>query len=196
MKIRTQLKAGRINMRGESLNHNEALQVRSAVKAGGIDLGNHNEALQVRSTLKAGRAGWSNNHNETLQVRSSLKAGGTSYQHNETLQTRTGLKAGRLGLRGTVQTTARKKDRLELLVVRAGLKAGRARIGRWGRYQQLGPLSSSTTAAGPTAGSRPQADIPRSRQIHSVLTRSNILGPNRHFGSVQLSDRIALSPIG
>ena len=91
MKIRTQLKAGRINMRGESLNHNEA-----------------------------------------LQVRSSLKAGGTTYQHNETLQTRTGLKAGRLGLRRALQTTARKEDRLELLVVRAGLKAGRAR-GRFSR---------------------------------------------------------------
>jgi hypothetical protein len=87
MKIRTQLKAGRINMRGENLNHNEA-----------------------------------------LQVRSTLKAGGSSYQHNESMQTRTGLKAGRLGLRGSIHTTARKGDRLELLVVRAGLKAGRMRM--------------------------------------------------------------------
>jgi hypothetical protein len=97
MKIRTQLKAGRINMRGE--NHNETLQVQSGVKAG----------ARVRG----------------LAVRSQLKAGGKSLNHNDTLQTRTGLKAGRINLRAAVQTTARKGDRLELLVVRAGLKAGR-----------------------------------------------------------------------
>jgi hypothetical protein len=81
--------------------------------------------MKIRTQLKAG--GRKYNHNETLHVRSSLKAGGSSYQHNETMQTRTGLKAGRLGMRDAVHTTARKEDRLELLVVRAGLKAGRAR---------------------------------------------------------------------
>ena len=40
MTIRTQLKAGE-----SSENHNEALQVRTALKAGGRP--NHNEALQV-----------------------------------------------------------------------------------------------------------------------------------------------------
>jgi hypothetical protein len=121
MKIRTQLKAG-----GRKYNHNEALQVRSAVKAGGVRLSNHNETLQVRSAVRAGGVRLTN-HNETLQVRSSLKAGGGWSNHNETMQTRTGLKTGRLGMGGAVHTTARKEDRLELLVVRAGLKAGRAR---------------------------------------------------------------------
>jgi hypothetical protein len=45
--------------------------------------------------------------------------------HNERLDVRSGLKAGRINLRAAVQTTARKADRLELLVVRAGLRAGR-----------------------------------------------------------------------
>lgn len=70
MKIRTQLKGG-----GQNLNHNEALRVRSAVKAGarGESL-NHNEALKVRSTVKAG--GYPpQNHNEALKVRSTVKAG-------------------------------------------------------------------------------------------------------------------------
>ena len=54
MTIRTQLKAG-----GISINHNEALQVRTTLKAGAAGLNNHNEALQVRSAIKAGgrRAG-------------------------------------------------------------------------------------------------------------------------------------------
>jgi hypothetical protein len=88
MKIRTQLKAGRINMRGESLNHNEALAVRSAVKAGGTRLANHNEAIQVRSALKAG--GRSLNHSAVLLVPPCHKAGrtnicGAHLNHNETL---------------------------------------------------------------------------------------------------------------
>ena len=99
MKIRTQLKAG-----GWTSNHNETLAVRTALKAGGVSL-NHNEALAVRSTLKAGRI---------------------AYNHNETLQTRSALNAGRINLRAAVRTTPRKVDRLELLVVRAGLRAGRA----------------------------------------------------------------------
>ena len=49
-----------------SINRTEALQVLSALKAGGANLPNHNEALQVRSTLKAG--GTDRNHNEALQV--------------------------------------------------------------------------------------------------------------------------------
>ena len=106
MKIRTQLKAGRINLRGE--NHNEALAVRTALKAG-----------RMRLDLR-------DNHNEAMQVRTALKAGGKSPNHNEALQTRTGLKAGKKGMRRAVLTTVRKEDRLELMVVRAGLRAGRA----------------------------------------------------------------------
>jgi hypothetical protein len=55
MTIRTQLRACRI-----FTNHNEALKVRSTVKAGGRKIYNHNEALKVRSTL----GGKSLNHNE------------------------------------------------------------------------------------------------------------------------------------
>jgi hypothetical protein len=87
----------------------EAMKIRTALKAGGIDLANHNETLAVRTALKAGRMGWTSNHNEPLQ-------------------TRTGLKAGKL--RRAVQITARKEDRLELLVVRAGLRAGKRMLRR------------------------------------------------------------------
>lgn len=119
MKIRTELRAG-----GKSLNHNQTLAVRSALKAGRMGWSNHNETLAVRTTLKAGRRGADVNHNETLAVRTTLKAGrrGQDLNHNEALQTRTGLKAGKV--RRVVQVTARKEDRLELLVVRAGLRAG------------------------------------------------------------------------
>jgi hypothetical protein len=78
--------------------------------------------MRIRTELKAG--GWTNNHSEALAVRSALKAGRrASINHSEALQTRTGLKAGKL--RRAVQITARKEDRLELLVVRAGLRAGK-----------------------------------------------------------------------
>ena len=46
MKIRTQLKAGRINMRGE--NHNETLQVRTGLQGG------KKRGLVVRAGLRAG----------------------------------------------------------------------------------------------------------------------------------------------
>jgi hypothetical protein len=83
-------------------NHNEALRVRTALKAGYIRLPNHNEALRVRSAIKAGilrlPAG---NHNEALRVRSALKAGyvnprgGIILNHNEALRVRSApLKAG------------------------------------------------------------------------------------------------------
>ena len=75
MTIRTQLKAGGVNMQ-----HNEALQVRSTLKAGGI-IANHNEHLAVRSTVKAGalrrkiRTGSREDRLRLLVVRASLKAG-------------------------------------------------------------------------------------------------------------------------
>jgi hypothetical protein len=141
MTIKTQLKAGTLTS-----NHNEALQVRSALKAGTRGIWeNHNEALRVRSTVKAGRAGgWDGNHNGALRVRTALKAGGLTENHSESMRVRTALKAGALmsnhneklqratdrpvvSMRRELLTTSRKEDRLELLVVRAGLRVGRAR---------------------------------------------------------------------
>jgi hypothetical protein len=113
MTIRTQLKAGGFN----STNHNESLKVRTALKAGGLM--NHNETFQVRTALKAG--GWGPNHNEALRVRSTLKAGGIKMNHSEKLD------RAAVSMRRELLTTSRKEDRLELLVVRAGLRAGRAR---------------------------------------------------------------------
>ena len=82
---------------------------------------NHNEALRVRSTLKAG--GIWENHNEALLVRTALKAGGRYLNHNETL----GRAADRpvVSMRRQPMTASRREDRLALLVVRAGLRAGR-----------------------------------------------------------------------
>jgi len=94
------------------------MTIRTQVKAGGVEA-QHNEALQVRSAVKAG-AGYLN-HNEALQVRSALKAGGKSLNHNEAL--RTGSPA--IAMLRQPRTTSRKEDRLELLVIRAGLRAGR-----------------------------------------------------------------------
>jgi hypothetical protein len=110
MRIRTHLRAG-----GIWENHNEALKVRTALKAGiegapgpgGIRLGNHNEALQVRTALKAGGRGL--NHSETLGRKSDKPA---------------------ISMRRQIRTTVTKGDRLELLVVRAGLRAGARRIER------------------------------------------------------------------
>lgn len=143
MTTRTNLRAGAI-----SLNHNEALQVRTGLKAGGKRLGNHNEALRVRSTLKAG--GVVRNHNEALVVRTALRAGGVNLNHNEALQVRIALKAGgsssqhnenlqrtsarpAVSMRRELVTASPKDDRLELLVVRAGLCAGRRARGRYDR---------------------------------------------------------------
>ena len=99
--MRSALKAG-----GASLNHNETLQVRSALKAGGHNL-NHNEALRVTTSLKAG--GWTNNHNEAMRRDSYRPV---------------------IAMRRQPRTTGRKADRLELLVIRAGLRAGRRASGR------------------------------------------------------------------
>jgi hypothetical protein len=128
MTIRTQLKAGGLN----TLNHNEALQVRTALKAGRKALvSNHSEVLQVRTALKAG--GTTYQHNEALQVRSAIKAGGRDINHNEKLQRATDGPA--VAMRRELLTTSRKEDRLQLLVVRAGLRAGLRARGR-GRYSR------------------------------------------------------------
>jgi hypothetical protein len=84
---------------------------------------NHNEALRVRSTIRAG--GVEGQHNEALRVRSTVKAGGVDGQHNETLVRASDRPA--ISMRRLPRTTSPKEDRLELLVVRAGLRAGRAR---------------------------------------------------------------------
>ena len=77
--------------------------------------------MKIRTQLKAGKR-----MNNTLRVRTSVKAGGlTLMNHNEALHVRTGLQDGRL--RKQIVTTSPKEDRLTLLVVRAGLRAGAMR---------------------------------------------------------------------
>jgi hypothetical protein len=104
MTIRTQLKAGGLNQ-----NHSEALQVRSALKAGaGCTSGQHFPTATL-------------NHNEVLQIRSTLRAGG-SLNHNEAL--RRNVRWPTVSIRRRPRTAARKENRLQLLVVRAGLRGG------------------------------------------------------------------------
>ena len=61
-----------------------------------------------------------------MKIRTQLKAGAHAWNHNETVQVKTGLKGGKM--RNRLVTTSAKEDRLALLVVRAGLRAGRASI--------------------------------------------------------------------
>jgi hypothetical protein len=68
------------------------------------------------------------NHNDALQVRSALKAGRIASNHSETQRE---AERPAVSMRKQVPTTVSRRDRLELLIVRAGLKAGRrARIVR------------------------------------------------------------------
>ena len=76
--------------------------------------------MTTRTQLNAGRL--AGNHNEALQIRSTIKAGGVEGQHNEKLQRASDRPA--VSMRRQLLTTSRKEDRLELLVVRAGLRAG------------------------------------------------------------------------
>jgi hypothetical protein len=89
------------------------------VKAGGVSL-NHNEGLRVRSTIKAGQIVL--NHNDALRVRTAIKAGGQNLNHNEAIRREADRPV--ISMRRQPKTTVRKEDRLELLVVRAGLQAG------------------------------------------------------------------------
>ena len=82
--------------------------------------------MTTRTQLKAGKL--ATNHSEALQVRTALKAGAWSSNHSEALQRATDRPA--VSMRRELQTTSRKEDRLELLVVRAGLRAGRLARGR------------------------------------------------------------------
>jgi len=114
-------------MNSSTANRSEGLQVRTALKCGAGYL-NHNEALRVRSTVKAG-AGYLN-HNEALRVRSTVKAGAGYVNHNENIRRDTNR--GTILMRLQPKTTTGRKDRLELMVVRAGLRAGaRNRRARW-----------------------------------------------------------------
>ena len=83
--------------------------------------------MTIKSQLKAGKIAL--NHNDVLQVRTALKAGGIRLtNHNETLQRAADRPA--ISMRRELVTTSRREDRLELLVVRAGLRAGRRARGR------------------------------------------------------------------
>jgi hypothetical protein len=66
-----------------------------------------------------------------MKIRTQLKAGGISINHNEKLQRATDRQA--VSMRRELLTVSRKEDRLELLVVRAGLRAGRRRRERYSR---------------------------------------------------------------
>ncbi len=60
-----------------------------------------------------------------MRIRTQLQAGKLATNHNETLQVRTGLQGGKLRkLRKLLVISSPKEDRLALLVVRAGLRAG------------------------------------------------------------------------
>jgi hypothetical protein len=82
--------------------------------------------MTIRTQLKAGKL--AGNHNEVLQVRSAIKAGKLSANHNEKLQRASDRSA--VSMRRELLTTTRKEDRLDLLVVRAGLRAGLRSRGR------------------------------------------------------------------
>lgn len=77
--------------------------------------------MRIRTQLKAGAL--VSNHSEGLRVRTSVKAGGLQLNHSEALRIRQDDRDA-ISMRRTLPTTSRKDDRLELLVVRAGLRAG------------------------------------------------------------------------
>ena len=87
--------------------------------------------MTIRTQIKAGDAGGdsgrlASNHSEVLKVRSTVKAGGIRLgNHNEALRVGS---APAIAMLRQPRTMSRKEDRLELLVVRAGLRAGRSRI--------------------------------------------------------------------
>jgi hypothetical protein len=79
--------------------------------------------MTTRTQLKAGKLAV--NHSEALRVRSTLKAGGIWENHNETLERAADRPV--VSMKRQLMTASRAEDRLALLVVRAGLRAGRAR---------------------------------------------------------------------
>ena len=83
--------------------------------------------MTIKTQLKAGKL--AANHNEVLQVRSAIKAGKLATNHNEKLRGASD-RSTVVSMPPEPLTTTRKEDRLELLVVRAGLRAGRRSRGR------------------------------------------------------------------
>ena len=63
-----------------------------------------------------------------MRIRTQLKAGGRKFNHNEALQESRSKQ--QVSMRRELATSACKEDRLELLVVRTSLRAGRRRRGR------------------------------------------------------------------
>ena len=62
-----------------------------------------------------------------MKIRTQLKAGGRIYNHNETFRAAKNI----VWMRRQPVTTSHKEDRLDLLVVRAGLRAGKRPRGRY-----------------------------------------------------------------
>ena len=60
-----------------------------------------------------------------MKIRTQLKAGGIKYNHNESLRLAQASDRASVSMRRKLLITSRKDDRLELLVVRAGLRAGK-----------------------------------------------------------------------
>lgn len=85
--------------------------------------------MKIRTQLKAGKIAL--NHSEVLRVRTTVKAGRLATNHSESLKRRDDREA--ISMRRTLPTTSLKGDRLELLVVRAGLRAGAWNRGRRAR---------------------------------------------------------------
>ena len=102
-------------------NGQHTLKVRTALQAGGLTP-NHNETLKVRSALKAGKL--SANHNDAMRVRTGLNGGGQSLNHNENIRHDA---VRNVFMRRDLRTIGAGEDRLELMVVRTGLRAGARR---------------------------------------------------------------------
>jgi hypothetical protein len=64
----------------------------------------------------------------TMTTRTQLEAGGVPNNHNETMRRATDSPT--ISMRRQPRITSHKDDRLALLVVRAGLRAGLARLAR------------------------------------------------------------------
>ena len=61
-----------------------------------------------------------------MRIRTQVRAGGENLNHNEELREQADRNV--VAMRRQPRTTVRKEDRLELLVIRAGLRAGARRF--------------------------------------------------------------------
>ena len=80
--------------------------------------------MTMRTQIRAGAV--DSQHSEAMRFRSTVKAGGQNLNHNEALRTGS---APAVAMLRQPRTTSRKGDRLELLVIRAGLRARRRQKG-------------------------------------------------------------------